>query len=427
MSNHLAIATVTAGLRQTLGSIVGSAVAGATVTTLLPDAATPGQPEPRVNLFLYQVTPNAAWRNADLPARNASGNLVQRTSVALDLHYLLTFYGDDAQLEPQRLLGAVVRTLHSQPVLSRPIIQSTITSPTFAFLAKSDLGDASEPVRFMPTGLALEELSKLWSVFLQTPYRLSIAYQGTVVCIETDDSPSPALPVRARNLYAVPFQQPLIERVLSQSAAGQPVQDQPILPGFILVLVGQRLSSGTVLVQIADVTVAPAPAQIEDRQISVPLPPNLHAGVHAVQVVQQQPMGTPPTPHRGVESNVAAFVLHPTVTATAAPVSSRSVGGVNVSTADITVTFTPPVGKSQRVALLLSEFNAPVVRAPRAYSFRAPSRDLPANPAESTTIAIRASDVVPGDYLLRVQVDGAESPLGVDAGGVYASPRVTIA
>ena len=32
-----------------------------------------------------------------------------------------------------------------------------------------------------------------------------------------------------------------------------------------------------------------------------------------------------------------------------------------------------------------------------------------------------------GDGMLRVQVDGAESPLGVDAGGVYASPRVTIA
>ena len=208
MSNHLAIATVTAGLRQRLGPAVGSAVAGATVTTLLPDAPAQSQPEPRVNLFLYQVTPNSVWRNADLPARNSSGTLVQRTSAALDLHYLFSFYGDEAQLEPQRLLGAVVRTLHSQPLLSRPIIQSTIASPTFAFLAQSDLGSSSESVRFIPTALALEELSKLWSVFLQTPYRLSIAYQGTVVCIEPDDLRRPALPVRARNLYAAPFRQP---------------------------------------------------------------------------------------------------------------------------------------------------------------------------------------------------------------------------
>jgi hypothetical protein len=34
--------------------------------------------------------------------------------------------------------------------------------------------------------------------------------------------------------------------------------------------------------------------------------------------------------------------------------------------------------------------------------------------------------VVPGDYLLRAQVDGAESPLAVDGNGLYVSPRVTI-
>ena len=34
---------------------------------------------------------------------------------------------------------------------------------------------------------------------------------------------------------------------------------------------------------------------------------------------------------------------------------------------------------------------------------------------------------IPGDYLLRVQVDGAESPLAADVNGAYVSPRVTIA
>jgi hypothetical protein len=231
-------------------------------------------------------------------------------------------------------------------------------------------------VRFVPTALALEELSKLWSVFLQTPYRLSIAYQGTVVCIEPDDTPAPALPVRARNLYATPFRQPVIEQVLSQAAADQPVQEQPILPGFTLVLLGQRLSSGIAQVQIADATVTPAPGQVRDGEIRVPLPVGLHAGVHAVQVVQQQLMGTPPTPHRGVESNVAAFVLHPTVTATATHVSSRDVGGLNVSTCDLTATLTPPIGNRQRVVLLLSEINPPAIARLRAYSFRAPARDL---------------------------------------------------
>ena len=72
-------------------------------------------PTTGVNVFLYQVTPNAAWRNADLPTRRANGDLIQRPQAALDLHYLLTFYGDESLLQPQRVLGSVVRTLHCGP------------------------------------------------------------------------------------------------------------------------------------------------------------------------------------------------------------------------------------------------------------------------------------------------------------------------
>ena len=54
------------------------------------------------------------------------GNWRSRPQAALDLHYLLTFYGNEAQLEPQRLLGSVVRTLHARPVLTRQQIQQTI-------------------------------------------------------------------------------------------------------------------------------------------------------------------------------------------------------------------------------------------------------------------------------------------------------------
>jgi hypothetical protein len=95
MSNFLAIATVTAALRQTLNAVAGIDVPGAEVTTMRPDE--PTNTDARVNIYLYQVTPNAAWRNADLPTRRNDGGLVQRPQVALDLHYLLTFYGDCTQ------------------------------------------------------------------------------------------------------------------------------------------------------------------------------------------------------------------------------------------------------------------------------------------------------------------------------------------
>ncbi len=205
MSNYLAIATVTAALRHTLGTVVASAVSGATVTTMRPDAPHDGTTQARVNLYLYQVSPNATYRNADLPTRRTDGQLVQRPQVALDLHYLFTFYGDEGRLEPQRMLGNVVRSLHSQPVLTREAVQNTLKDPTFSsFLAASDLADAAERVIFTRTELALEELSKLWSVFLQTPYSLSVAYQGSLVLIEGEEPIQAAPPVQVRNVRVQP-------------------------------------------------------------------------------------------------------------------------------------------------------------------------------------------------------------------------------
>src|SRR5207253_6261201 len=131
MSNFLAIATVTATLRQVLTGSVGVDVPGASVTTARPNGTGAGTPTTGVNVFLYQVTPNGSWRNEDLPTRDGGGSVVQRPRAALDLHYLLTFYGADAQLEQQRLLGSVVRTLHERPVLTRQAITGTVAGTPF--------------------------------------------------------------------------------------------------------------------------------------------------------------------------------------------------------------------------------------------------------------------------------------------------------
>jgi Pvc16 N-terminal domain len=428
MSNFLAIATVTAALSQTLRGAVETDVPGASVTTLRPDAAGNGIPATRVNLYLYQVTANATWRNADLPTRNSDGQLMQRPQVALDLHYLLNFYGDEGQLEPQRLMGSAVRTLHALPLLTRQMIRSTIANPAFLFLTSSNLADAIELVKFTPLPLSLEELSKLWSVFFQTTYTLSIAYQGTVVLIESDTMPRATLPVRARNLYVVPFRQPVIEQVMSQAGA-----DQPIVMDSTLVIRGQQLRGEVTLLRVGSIEVTPAPQNVTDTQISLPAdlaqasPPlsgvTLRAGVQAVQVIHQLLMGTPPVPHRGVESNVAAFVLRPTIVP---PVTVANVQGSDDAprSAELTMQVEPPIGNSQRVTLLM---NAPSSEGPAAYSFVVGPRT-----ADVDAITIPISEVRPGDYLVRVQVDGSESPLLVDTDpnsptfNQFLGPLVTI-
>ena len=95
MSNFLAIATVTAALKVALENALAVDTSGMSHDVIIgrPDAIENNGNTAGVNIYLYQVTPNTAWRNADLPTRNAAGILVQRPRIALDLHYLLTFYG----------------------------------------------------------------------------------------------------------------------------------------------------------------------------------------------------------------------------------------------------------------------------------------------------------------------------------------------
>lgn len=414
MSNFLAIATVTAALSELLSEALVPDVPGSTVTTLRPDG-NGGMPTTGVNVFLYQVTPNAAWNNADLPTRRSDGGLSLRPQAALDLHYLLTFYGDELQLQPQRVLGTVVRAMHARPILTRKLIRDTVAKAKFSFLADSNLADAVELVKFTPLPLSLEELSKLWSVYFQTSYSLSVAYQGTVVLIESEESTHAALPVRARNIYVVPFRQPLIEEVRSQEGA-----DQLIISTSSIVITGKRLRGDVTKVSVGGVEVTPASEEVSDTQITVPLPASLHAGVQGLQVIQPNLIGTPPVEHRGVESNLAAFVLHPAL------LSAPALSGDG---SEIAVEISPDVGQTQRATLLLNELNPPADRAARAYSFAAPLRNSEDDPAETDTLVFPIGGVAQGDYLVRVQVDGAESPLEISANEndpAYVGPKVTI-
>ena len=127
MSNFLAIANTTAAIVQLVQTAIGADVPGATVTTTRPELLD-NPAGPTVNVFLYQVTPSSARRNEDLPTRRSNGTVVQRPQSALDLHYLFTFHGDDTQLEPQRLLGSVARTLEAQPALTATLITDAVNA-----------------------------------------------------------------------------------------------------------------------------------------------------------------------------------------------------------------------------------------------------------------------------------------------------------
>ena len=193
MSNHLAIATVSATLSQLLQDAVGADMPGAAVRLGKPAAN--GSASRGARSFLIPVSghPERGVSQYGPAVARSRWAIVQRPRAALDLHYLLSFAGDESRLEPQRLLGGVARTLHAHPVLCRHLIRDTIANPAFSFLATSNLADDIELVKLTPLPLSLEELAKLWSVFFQIPYTLSVAYQGTVVLIESEDTPQPSV------------------------------------------------------------------------------------------------------------------------------------------------------------------------------------------------------------------------------------------
>lgn len=322
MSNFLAIATVTETLRQVLNEAVGKEVTGATATAVSPvggGMTRGGLPDVGVNVYLYQTTPNASRRNDELPVRRDDGSVIQRPKAAFDLLYLFSFYGQETYQEPQRVMGTVLRTLNEQPLLTPKMIHNAVVNSASSFLAGSDLEDEIEPVRLMPMTLSLEEVSKLWSILLQTPFVPSVVYQASVVFLEGKNAqPEPALPVKDRNVYVMPFAEPVISSILSRTSPGQPaIKDQPILPTSVLVVTGQNLQGDDTWLRFAGAELTPdavSPTKLEVLLEEPPFPDGtLRAGLQPVQVVQQIEMGTPATSHQGFESSVASFVLHPVI------------------------------------------------------------------------------------------------------------------
>jgi hypothetical protein len=424
MSNALAIATVTETLVQVLqGALTGINLGSSPhVTNTRPDQQA-GLPPVGVNVFLYQIAPNPYLRNSDLPTRKADGSLLQRPKAAVDLYYLLSFYGDDATLEQQRLLGAVVRELHAQPTLTRSMIAAV--QQNTAFLQGADLDQQPELVRFTPVAFSLEELSKLWSFLLKTDYVLSTAYVGSVVLIETDDPVPPLpLPVLAPKVYVLPFRQPVITQIISADGT-----DAPILPGGEIVLLGRNFvldqssggspPSGSTQVLIRGIPQDPIIAS--DTRIVVALPPGLPAGVQPVQVIQSLMLGVPPVPHRqGLQSDVATFIMHPTIQKTGSPpvYAMTLQTGVGSPPGNALIVRTNPiVAKGQRALLELLQLAEPT--AARLF-------DAGLVSADTDTLMFQLQDLPAGNYLVRVRIDGAESPLDLDPSGLPVAPSIVL-
>jgi hypothetical protein len=404
MSNALAIASVTRGLRTLVNNALQAPLPANLPADTLPTTQIQVTTLPLdkvrnfsangnlLNLYLYSTVPNPALSNG-LPPR--SGPAGGEPPLALNLHYMLTAFGqDDNELIAQLLLGRAMLALHDKPVLMPADLADA--------LGAGDVQDQIERVRITPHSLGFEEMSKLWMAY-QTQYRLSAAYEASVVLIDSARPAKVAPPVQSASIVVAPFRRPSIDQVSPQVAAA----------GATMTLAGSNLGDPTTQVVVAGLRVTPSTSG--NRTLTFTLPAGVLAGVNTVKVVQEVPLGTPPVAHPGAgfESNSVAFMLSPSIT-TAGPISVAR-GAV------LQLSVVPPVGLSQRAVLLLDDQQ--VASAPHA----------PGDPATSSTVSFPIpSNFVARSYLARVMIDGACSPLSTDTTpgsptlNQYVGPTVTL-
>jgi hypothetical protein len=442
MSNHLAIATVTA----TLGRVVQAGIqsisgAAPTITTLQPIPGS-GTPDVGINIFLYQVTPNSAVNNSDLNLRRPKGDLIRRAQIGLDLHYLLTFYGDEKLLEAQVLMGSAVKTLVDSPFLTSSMFRKTLADPNFSYLAESTLPEQTERVRLTPLNLKPDDMARIWNTMPQANATLSLAYEATFVLIEGDDMGDAPMPIRDRRTY-VGQGQPIVERV---THAGKS-QRTPVTLNSILSIIGKNLRGQDTRIRIGSATIKPQ--IIDDNQVNLNLSAfssaGLKAGVQSLQVIHFPPENRQIEPHRrqepdfSIESNAVAFILCPRIVGDlqmsgwgqSEPLPGEQplqTNDIDPRQGDITIRLDIQVDPSQRVLLIMNRMIATGEPANLVSSiFQAKARDIPTH-----QVNFSCTNLHRGEYLFRVQVDGAESEFSIDTNiqsptfDQYIGPKVFI-
>jgi hypothetical protein len=413
VSTELGIAGVTRALRNLLGAVATAdystlpddtrPTAEIQVTTLPLDRVRNGNGDSsgnRINLFLYHAEPSAAYRNMDLPRRVRPGE-AGRPPLALDLHYMLTAYGQaDSELVAHVLLGAAMRVLHDHPVLSRDELRDALQG--------SGLDAQFERVRITPQPVSLDEVSKLWTGF-QSEYRLSAAYQVSVVLIESERASRAPLPVLRRGdadrgPIAVAAPGPTLlemEAFVDPALPDRGPHRKPAAElGDVLVIGVLNLGSDPITGRLRHLRLD-EPLEVvpltdgSATQVRVPLPaagdPGVPAawpaGVYTVELVVRRPDLPAWTTNR------LAFALGPTLDGI-----DPTTQAVGTQPFDLTVTCRPQVRSDQRADLLVGDREI----APSAVS-------TPAGPDAPTTLVFPIDGLAAGDHVVRLRVDGADS------------------
>jgi hypothetical protein len=432
LSSALGISAVTAVLQHLFHQIYTTSDLGTVaITAVAPDVAQANvedcSTKLQVNIFLHQVTLNAALRNIGMPILAANGSTqLKNPPVALDLHYLLTAYAS-YDTGAEALLGYGVQFLIQNPVLTRAQINAAFLpqnlppsskNPLASSLGLAGLSEQIEMIKIIPATLGREEIAWLWTA-LKADYRPTFPFQASVVLIQSQNSVQSALPVLQRNVSAQanmlsPFG--TLTDVIppgSQPAASLgdtvTVQGANLTAAIGVVLINSRLG----IQQTISLSSAGSGSSL---QFTVPNPPppappasptDLPAGVYLLAAQVQNGPDI-------VSTNSLPLAIAPTIlTPPPSLITPDSQGN-----ATLTITCAPFLRPGQDVSLIIGSASAP------ATAFTSPT-----NTPSFTFSSLAASSPPTPPLPVRLRVDGIDSPI-IDmtkTPPVFSGPTVQVA
>ncbi len=352
-----------------------------------------------LNLYLYLVKENSGWRNMDLASRDHSGNRVSNPFLALDLYYVLSAHGAE-KLNGDLILGYGMIALHDNPIIGREFIATELAKNSAKILKDSDLSNQIEQIKITPEIIDSEEISRLWTMF-GAKHRQSAYYKVSVVLMKKEKTFKEALPVKEPLVYVNPIKQPAITNMsaeVSQRAIPNYSNDKIFMAGDNLLLEGVDLKGEKTKISLngtkgIDATV------LSNNELKITLPVDLKSGVQTVQVTHELMLGKPPQPHEGINSNLSAIVLSPVLT------NQSFTGG------KIKAKVKPAIPPESSYVIILNRLLVIPADTPKDYSFTFKNKKKVANNFVETEDIDEAITIEKGNYLVRIRINNATSPL----------------
>jgi hypothetical protein len=140
----------------------------------------------RLTLFLYKVLETPDFKNAPpIPRTNNDGKLIEtRAPLTVDLYYILSAHsGDTNLLQAHTALSQAMRVFYDNSILRGSLLRSA--QPSRGLSEDSTLRLTLNPI-------SMEDMTRIWSVFPDTPYEISVTYLVTPVSIESEVKESTA-------------------------------------------------------------------------------------------------------------------------------------------------------------------------------------------------------------------------------------------